>query len=118
MKKEPNKKTIMLIALMLVTACLFAQTTSSGPDGISTVKQVFKTVYDFFTSGIVRVIAIAGVIWSGIKMITNKGDPHAMKSLIPIFVACLIIGSATFFVGKFLTDDIQSVETLDVEGWW
>lgn len=114
MKKEPNKKTIMLIALMLVTACLFAD----PMDGVSTVKQVFQTVYDFFTSGIVRVIAISGVVWSGIKMITNKGDPHAMKSLIPIFIACLIIGSASFFVDKFLSDDIKAVDTLNSGTWW
>lgn len=122
-KNDLNKKFVMLIVMSLFFTCsVFAANDSSGSSstisGASTLKDVFQTVYTFFTSAAVRVIAIAGVIITGIKIITNKGNPDAAKPLIWIFIACIIIGSASWFVDKFLGDKIAGVENMGGNSWY
>lgn len=117
-----NKKTFMFFVIL----CLFSLTcfadspsTSSGINGVDTIKAVFGTIYAFFTSAAVRVIAIAGVVFTGIKIITNKGNPEAMKPLIMILLACLIIGCASWFVDKFMGDQIgKNVDELKGKSWY
>ena len=126
-KNELSKKFVMLIVMaMLFTCAVFASETSSGSgsgskqtiDGAETIKDVFQTIYTFFTSAAVRVIAIAGVIITAIKIITNKGNPDAAKPLIWIFIACIIIGSASWFVGKFMGKTITDVDSLGGTSWY
>lgn len=108
---EINKKALLFFLFILILPCaVFATSggTGTGIDGISTIKTVFGTIYTFFTSAAVRIIAIAGVIFTGIKIITNKGNPDAMKPLIMILIACLIIGAASWFVDKFMGQQIKS----------
>lgn len=114
---EINKKIFMfMIITLLVVTSAFCQSTD-GVQGVNTIKKVFNTIYKFFTSAAVRVICVAGVIFTGIKIITNKGNPEMMKSLIPICIACIIIGSASWFVEQFMgsTNDWSS---LGSESWW
>lgn len=120
-----NKKMMMFFCLILLCSTgLFAQASgsgasSSGINGVETIKQVFGTIYAFFTSAAVRVIAIAGVIFTAIKIITNKGNPDAMRPLIMILLACLIIGCASWFVDKFMGDQIgKDVEELKAKSWY
>lgn len=124
-KNELSKKFVMLIVMaMLFTCAVFAQSTGSGSgskesiDAANTIKDVFQTIYTFFTSAAVRVIAIAGVIITGIKIITNKGNPDAAKPLIWIFIACIIIGGASWFVGKFLGKNIGDVTNMGGTSWY
>lgn len=122
-KNELSKKFVMLIVMALLFTCtVFAADPPSGSgstiSGASTLKDVFQTIYTFFTSAAVRVIAIAGVIITGVKIITNKGNPDAAKPLIWIFIACIIIGSASWFVDKFLGDKIGKVENLGGTSWY
>lgn len=122
-KNDLNKKFVMLIVMSLLFTCaVFADNSSSSSSstisGASTLKDVFQTIYTFFTSAAVRVIAIAGVIITGIKIITNKGNPDAAKPLIWIFIACIIIGSASWFVDKFLGDKISGVDNLGGTSWY
>ena len=121
-KNELSKKFVMLIVMALLFTCtVFAGDTSGSSStitGASTLKDVFQTIYTFFTSAAVRVIAIAGVIITGVKIITNKGNPDAAKPLIWIFIACIIIGSASWFVDKFLGDKIGKVENLGGTSWY
>ena len=119
-RNEMNKKLLMFFLVMIIGCTMvFAgdKTDLKGLDGIDTIKQVFQTIYEFFTSSAIRIIAIAGVIYTGAKIITNKGNPEAMKSLIPIFIACIIIGCSSWFVGKFMGDEIGQVDTTQ-KGWW
>lgn len=117
-----EKKFIMiaLIMLFVVTSAFCQSNTGANEniDGINQIKNIFATIYAFFTSAAVRVIAIAGVIYTGIKIITNKGNPEMMKPLIPIFIACIIIGSASWFVGKFMGSAIKDTSTLTGSSWW
>lgn len=116
-----NKKMMMFFYLILLcSTALFAQSQSnSGINGVETIKAVFGTIYTFFTSAAVRVIAIAGVIFTATKIITNKGNPEAMKPLIMILLACLIIGCASWFVDKFMGDQIgKDVEELKGKSWY
>lgn len=115
-----NKKTFMFFAVMcLLSLSCFAADTSAGINGVDTIKAVFGTIYAFFTSAAVRVIAIAGVVFTGIKIITNKGNPEAMKPLIMILLACLIIGCASWFVDKFMGDQIgKNVDELKGKSWY
>lgn len=121
-KNDLNKKFVMLIVMSLLFTCtVFAADTTSNNNtisGASTLKDVFQTIYTFFTSAAVRVIAIAGVIITGIKIITNKGNPDAAKPLIWIFIACIIIGSASWFVDKFLGDKIAGVDNMGGTSWY
>lgn len=121
-KNELSKKFVMLIVMALLFTCsVFADNppaSSNTISGASTLKDVFQTIYTFFTSAAVRVIAIAGVIITGVKIITNKGNPDAAKPLIWIFIACIIIGSASWFVDKFLGDKIGKVENLGGTSWY
>lgn len=120
-KNDLNKKFVMLIVMSLLFTCaVFAdtQTNNNTISGASTLKDVFQTIYTFFTSAAVRVIAIAGVIITGIKIITNKGNPDAAKPLIWIFIACIIIGSASWFVDKFLGDKIAGVDNMGGTSWY
>ena len=118
-----NKKTFMFFAILcFISLSCFAQSStssSSGINGVDTIKDVFGTIYAFFTSAAVRVIAIAGVVFTGIKIITNKGNPEAMKPLIMILLACLIIGCASWFVDKFMGDQIgKNVDELKGKSWY
>lgn len=121
-KNDLNKKFVMLIVMSLLFTCaVFAADNTSNNNtisGASTLKDVFQTIYTFFTSAAVRVIAIAGVIITGIKIITNKGNPDAAKPLIWIFIACIIIGSASWFVDKFLGDKIAGVDNMGGTSWY
>lgn len=121
-KNDLNKKFVMLIVMSLLFTCaVFAdnnQNNNNTISGASTLKDVFQTIYTFFTSAAVRVIAIAGVIITGIKIITNKGNPDAAKPLIWIFIACIIIGSASWFVDKFLGDKIAGVDNMGGTSWY
>lgn len=118
---ECRKKTFMLILMVLLcSASLAAQSndSSSTIDGVNTIKSVFATIYAFFTSAAVRVIAIAGVIFTGIKIITNKGNTEALKPLIGILLACIVIGSASWFVSKFMGSAIKDTSTLGGTSWY
>lgn len=116
-KTDFCKKTFALLLVIFVcTASLFAE--EETIDGVNTIKNVFATIYAFFTSAAIRVIAIAGVIFTGVKIITNKGNPDAMKPLIMILIACIIIGSASWFVGKFMGTSIKDTNTLGGSSWY
>lgn len=122
-KNELLKRGFMLLLVMfLCSASAFAQSGGSGTDsqidGVNTIKSVFATVYAFFTSAAIRVIAIAGVIVTGMKIITNKGNPDAAKPLVWIFIACIIIGSASWFVAKFMGTSIKDTSTLGGTSWY
>lgn len=116
---EFNKRLFIFFMVLFAIPCLvFAQSnTDAGIDGIDTIKTVFGTIYAFFTSAAVRIIAIAGVIFTGIKMITNKGNPEAMKPLIMILIACIIIGAASWFVEKFMGNQIKS-DVKNYNSWY
>ena len=112
---------MLIVMSLLFTCAVFAADTTTNNNtisGASTLKDVFQTIYTFFTSAAVRVIAIAGVIITGIKIITNKGNPDAAKPLIWIFIACIIIGSASWFVDKFLGDKIAGVDNMGGTSWY
>lgn len=114
LKSLENKNVKMMICMLFVCLCtsfIFAAGEGSAPgeDGIGAIKSIFATVYTFFTSGFVKIIALAGLVWIGIKMIMNRGEPQIVKSLIPWALAALLIGSASFFCDLFLGD------TFDVE---
>lgn len=116
-KNDFLKKAFMLCIMILIcTSSLFAQ--DEQIDGVNTIKSVFATIYAFFTSAAIRVIAIAGVIFTGVKIITNKGNPDAMKPLIMILLACIIIGSASWFVSKFMGTAIKDTSTLGGTSWY
>ena len=117
---ETNKKLDMLIVMSLFyCTCIFAQNNNETTiQGTEQIKAVFATIYAFFTSAAIRVIAIAGVIVTGIKIITNKGNPDAAKPLIWIFIACIIIGSASWFVEKFMGSSIGDTSTIDTSKSW
>ena len=121
-KYECSKKIFMLMLMVLIcSASLFADGESDNNttiDGINTIKSVFNTIYSFFTSAAVRVIAIAGVIFTGIKIITNKGNTEALKPLIGILLACIVIGSASWFVDKFMGTTIKSTSTIGGTSWY
>ena len=128
-KYECSKKIFMLMLMVLIcSASLFAKGESGNNttiddnnttiDGINTIKSVFNTIYSFFTSAAVRVIAIAGVIFTGIKIITNKGNTEALKPLIGILLACIVIGSASWFVDKFMGTTIKSTSTIGGTSWY
>lgn len=118
-KNELFKRGFMLFLVMfLCSAAAFAQETDAQIDGVNTIKSVFATVYAFFTSAAIRVVAIAGVIVTGMKIITNKGNPDAAKPLVWIFIACIIIGSASWFVSKFMGTAIKDTSTLGGKSWY
>lgn len=121
-KYECSKKIFMLMLMVLIcSASLFADGESDNNttiDGINTIKSVFNTIYSFFTSAAVRVIAIAGVIFTGIKIITNKGNTEALKPLIGILLACIVIGSASWFVDKFMGSTIKSTSNIGGTSWY
>ncbi len=118
-KNDFLKKFFMLCVMVLIcSSSLFAETTDTQIDGVNTIKSVFATIYAFFTSAAIRVIAIAGVIFTGVKIITNKGNPDAMKPLIMILLACIIIGSASWFVSKFMGSAIKDTSTLGGTSWY
>lgn len=118
-KNDFLKKIFMLCLMVLIcSSSLFAETTDTQIDGVITIKSVFATIYAFFTSAAIRVIAIAGVIFTGVKIITNKGNPDAMKPLIMILLACIIIGSASWFVSKFMGSAIKDTSTLGGTSWY
>ena len=124
-KYECSKKIFMLMLMVLIcSASLFAKgesgnnTTNTTIDGINTIKSVFNTIFSFFTSAAVRVIAIAGVIFTGIKIITNKGNTEALKPLIGILLACIVIGSASWFVDKFMGSTIESTSNIGGTSWY
>lgn len=121
-KYECSKKIFMLMLMVLIcSASLFADGESDNNttiDGINTIKSVFNTIYSFFTSAAVRVIAIAGVIFTGIKIITNKGNTEALKPLIGILLACIVIGSASWFVDKFMGSTIKSTNNIGGTSWY
>lgn len=110
-----NKKLFCILILSLFTSFIFAA--EDGPNGVATVKKVFATIYEFFTSPAVRVIAIAGFIFTGIKIITNKGNTEMMKTMIPLCIACVIIGCASWIVGEFMGDVGENIDDLGT-GWW
>ena len=111
-----DKKLFCILVLSLCTSFIFAA--DDTLNGVTTVKKVFATIYEFFTSPAVRVIAIAGFIFTGIKIITNKGNTEMMKTMIPLCIACVIIGCASWIVEQFMGSDIGSnVEDLGT-GWW
>lgn len=113
-----NKKVFaFFVVLLVMSVAAFAADTSAGAtekiDGVDTIKKVFGTIYAFFTSAAIRVIAIAGVVYTGVKIITNKGNPEAIKPLVGILIACILIGSASWFVDKFMGGFIKKdVESL------
>lgn len=111
------KKIILLLVMFLFVTLLFADSPPTN-DGVDAVKNVFQTIYTFFTSAAVRVIAIVGVIFTGIKIITNKGNTEMMKQLIPICIACIIIGCASWFVEKFMGSAISGTDTLGGSSWY
>ncbi len=121
--KEMNKKLFMFLLVMIIGCTMVFAAGGSGtgtkdePNGMDTIYDVFQTIYAFFTSSAIRIIAIAGVIFTGVKIITNKGNPEAMKSLVPIFIACIIIGCASWFVSKFMGSNIGAVDD-SKKGWW
>lgn len=121
-KYECSKKIFMLMLMVLIcSASLFAEGESGNNttiDGINTIKSVFNTIFSFFTSAAVRVIAIAGVIFTGIKIITNKGNTEALKPLIGILLACIVIGSASWFVDKFMGNTIESTSNIGGTSWY
>ena len=127
-KYECSKKIFMLMLMVLIcSTSLFAQSSGSSTtgssttttiDGINTIKSVFNTIFSFFTSAAVRVIAIAGVIFTGIKIITNKGNTEALKPLIGILLACIVIGSASWFVDKFMGSTIGSTSNIGGTSWY
>lgn len=114
MQKKNTKMLLCLLMVFLSSSFVFA----TGEDGISAIKSIFATVYTFFTSGFVKIIALAGLVWIGIKMIMNRGEPQVIKSLIPWALAALLIGSASFFCDLFLGDSFAVEEAIEgVDSW-
>ena len=113
--KEMNKKLFMSFLLVfLCTSSIFA----AGEDGIAAIKSIFATVYDFFTSGFVKIIALGGLVWIGIKMITNRGESQVVRSLVPWALAALLIGSASFFCDLFLGESFNVDEAISGASSW
>lgn len=120
--EDKNVKMMMCFLLVcLYTSFMFAAGEGGGTpgeDGIGAIKSIFATVYTFFTSGFVKIIALAGLVWIGIKMIMNRGEPQVVKSLIPWALAALLIGSASFFCDLFLGDSFDVDTAIDgAESW-
>lgn len=112
-----TKKLIMFLVFLTATTLLFADSGDAN-NGVTTIKSVFQTIYTFFTSAAVRVIAIAGVIFTGVKIITNKGNTEMMKQLVPICIACIIIGCASWFVEQFMGSSIADTSSLGGTSWY
>ena len=113
-KKESKILISMLIVSLLCSSSIFA----TGEDGIAAIKSIFATVYDFFTSGFVKIIALGGLVWIGIKMITNRGETQLVRSLVPWALAALLIGSASFFCDLFLGDTFSVDEAISGAQSW
>ena len=111
-----NKKLLVSLVIVLLTASfsIFA----TGEDGIAAIKSIFATVYDFFTSGFVKIIALGGLVWIGIKMITNRGESQVVRTLVPWALAALLIGSSSFFCDLFLGESFSVDEAISgAESW-
>lgn len=102
-KKEINKKAFAFTLLSVtLTNCFAALSTS---EALGNLKKVFGTVYAFFASTYTLVICTVGLIWVGIKWITNRGEPTILKDLGPKVGAFLLIGGASGFCQLFFKPD-------------
>lgn len=109
--KAPNKKAIMfLIVATCLVAGAFAQSSSTDATSkaLTNLSKVFSTVYQFFASSYTLVICTVGLIWTGIKWITNRGEPTILKDLGPKVGAFILIGGASGFCQLFFTPEKET----------
>ena len=102
-KKNKINKKLLLTSLPMnaLTLCFAADSDSATTTALSNLQKVFSTVYAFFASGYTLVICSVGLIWVGIKWITNRGEPTILKDLGPKIGAFILIGGASGFCQLF-----------------
>lgn len=98
--KHSTKKTILTLTMLIMAFSLFAAD-SSTPSGLSALKTIFGTIYWFFSSTYMLVICSVGLVWVGIKWITNRGEPTVVKDLGPKAGALILIGGASAVCNLF-----------------
>lgn len=109
--KNETKKLLSFFLMMLVIVTIMNAANDTGT-AQNKVDSIFKTIYEFFTSGYVKVLCLAGLVWIGVKMITNRGDPNQVKALVPWLIAAIIIGSASTICGIFIPEFTTDMTTI------
>lgn len=100
-------KKIFIYVLMIYVLFVFSTYAKAG----TAVNSIFFTIYTVFTGWYTKVICLGGLVFIGIKMITNRGDPQALKSLVPWAIAAVIIGGASIICGLFIDDFSTQVDS-------
>lgn len=103
-KINENKRllSILIVFLLIGTTLLFADSTAgAGDTATKKINSIFYTIYNFITGWYVKVIALAGIVAIGVKMITSKGEEKLIKALTPWLIAAIIIGSASTICSLF-----------------
>ena len=117
MKNETKKLLSFFLMMLTIITVINAQNngTAAGSTG-KNVNNIFYTIYTFFTSGYVKVLCLAGLVWIGVKMITNRGDPNQIKALVPWLIAAVVIGSASLICGIFIPNFDTDMKTISSSG--
>lgn len=103
-----NKKLfICTLMIFFAASMIFAEPNANTSTGLKALKELFSTIYAFFTSTYMLVICTVGLVWVGIQMITNKGEPVVTKKLIPMGCAFLLIGGSSAIVQLFFKPNVE-----------
>lgn len=94
--KNFTKKNFLIIFVLF--ACCF---NTFADTGLGSLKTIFGTLYWFFSSTYMLVICSVGLVWVGVKWITNRGEPTIVKDLAPKAGAMLLIGGASAICNLF-----------------
>lgn len=101
-----NKKSIFIMALLLVANFAFCQATG----GSKPLSKALATVLGFFESGYMKAILTIALGVLGIGLIQNRGEPGMMKKFVPWIAACIILLSLSAITGIIFPADGTSIE--------
>ncbi len=101
-----NKKLLwsFLICFLMLAASAYCGETTGANTATNNVNSIFYTVYTIFSGWYTKVIALAGIVFIGIKMITSKGEERLIKALLPWLLAAILIGGGSTICSIFIKD--------------
>lgn len=112
-----NKKILLFLMIVLFVSfpLICQEVTPSGPESevTSSLKTILSSITTIIGSIYVRILALAGLVMIGIKLIVTQNKQEFLKKVYGWIIACILVNLTPTIINKVfeISDSLKSLQT-------